>query len=204
MKSSKHIKTLMGSVCIIISFIIIGCTVKVPLSNYNPVFTGEYSGYKGKRVFLENFDNQAKDTSIWHYYSLDKKFNYSKSRAFSAQDQKGGATYIESLHNYFWYAFRDAFTKLGMLVSNVDNPDLAAPTMWVTLLSITDVEYYVSVTVQKRGITVFTEKYTIQELPLAEKDRNPAALEQRAYRMTNRLIESIIKDPGFQEGLTEP
>jgi len=90
MKSSKHIKTLIGSVCIIISIIIIGCTVKVPLSNYNPVFTGDYSGYKGKRVLFENFDNQAKDTSIWHYYSLDKKFNYSKSGAFSAQDQKGG------------------------------------------------------------------------------------------------------------------
>jgi len=91
-----------------------------------------------------------------------------------------------------------------MLVSNVDNPDLPAPTMWVTLLSITDENYDVRVTVQIMDNTVFTKANTIQELPLAEKDRSPAALEQRAYRMTNRLIESIIKDPGFQKVLTEP
>jgi len=84
-----------------------------------------------------------------------------------------------------------------MLVSNVDNPDLPAPTMWVTLLSITDENYDVRVTVQIMDNTVFTKANTIQELPLAEKDRNPAALEQRAYRMANRLIESIIIDPGF-------
>jgi len=86
----------------------------------------------------------------------------------------------------------------------MDNPDLTAPAMWVTLLSITDVNYNVSVTVQKRGVTVFTEKYTIQDPPLAEKDPNPAALEERAYKMMNKLISTILKDPGFQKVLTEP
>jgi len=169
MKSGKHIRTIIGSVCIIISIVIIGCStltaVKVPPGNYNPVFTGDYSVYKGKHVYLMNFDNQANDTSIWYYYSLDKKFSYSTN---------------DTIHNYFWYAFRNAFAKAGMRVSNVDNPDLTAPAMWITLLSITDVSNSVRVTVQKTGTTILAEKYTIQEPPLEEKDRNLAVLEQRA------------------------
>jgi hypothetical protein len=173
MKSGKHIRTIIGSVCIIISIVIIGCStltaVKVPPGNYNPVFTGDYSVYKGKHVYLMNFDNQANDTSIWYYYSLDKKFSYSTN---------------DTIHNYFWYAFRyafrNAFAKAGMRVSNVDNPDLTAPAMWITLLSITDVSYSVRVTVQKTGTIILAEKYTVQEPPLEEKDRNLAVLEQRA------------------------
>ena len=191
MKPSKHIKTLIGFAGVIFTTIFIGCAmmVNVPLSNYNPAFTGDYSVYKGKRVYLMNFDNQANDTTIWSYSSLDKKFSYSSNN---------------TIQNYFWYAFQNAFIKAGMGVSNVDNPDLTAPAMWVTLLSITDASYHVRLTVQKRGVTVFTEKYTLQEPLIAEKDRNIAALEQRAYRMTNRLIETIMKDPSFRKVLTEP
>jgi hypothetical protein len=190
MNSSKQIKIIIGSLCLIIGIITIGCraAVKVSLSNYNPVLTEDYSAYKGKPVYLMNFDNQANDTSIWYYYSLDNKISYSIN---------------DTIHNYFWYAFQNAFTKAGMGVSNVDNPDLTAPAMWITLLSITDASYQVRLTVQKRGVTVFTEKYTVQEPLLAEKDRNISALEERAYRMTNRLIETIMKDPSFQKLLTE-
>ena len=193
MKSDRYMKIIIGSACMIISIAIMGCgtltAVKVPLGNYNPVFTGDYSVYKGKPVYLMNFDNQANDTSIWYYYSPDKKFSYSTN---------------DTIHNYFWYAFRNALAKAGMRVSNVDNPDLTASAMWITLLSVTDVSYSVRVTVQKRGTTILEAKYTIQEPPLEEKDRNLPALEQRAYRMTNRLIETIMKDPRFRKVLTEP
>ena len=191
MNSSRQIRIIIGSLCVIIGVILTGCrgTVKVSLNNFNPAFTEDYSAYKGKPVYLMNFDNQANDTSVWYYYSPDKKFSYSID---------------DTIHNYFWYAFQNAFTKAGMGVSNVDNPDLTAPAMWITLLSITDASYRVRLTVQKKGITVFTEKYTLQELPPAEKDRSLPALEERAYSMTNRLIGAIMKDPGFRKALTEP
>jgi hypothetical protein len=163
--------------------------VKVPLDNYKASFSGGYEAYKGKRVYIMNFDNQANDTTIWRYFSPDKKFGYIMN---------------DTLHNYFWYAFRNAFLKNGMLVSTVDNPDPAAPAMWVTLLSITDEQYRVQVTVQKKSITEFTNPYTIQEPPADEKDRTPELLEQRAYRMTNRLIETILKDTNFQKVIMTP
>ena len=167
-----------------------GCFgIKVPLDHYVPAIAGDLDAYRGKPVYLMNFDNQANDTSIWRYYSPDGKFGYLMN---------------DTLHNYFWYAFRDAFQKKGMLVSNVDNPNLNAPAMWVTLLSITDEQYLVRVTVQRSGVTAFTEKYAIQEPPLEKKSHIPALLEQRAYRMTNRLIETILRDPNFRKIVGTP
>jgi len=193
MRSSRQTKAMIGSLCVLISVIMIGCgtlqAVKVSLTGYNPAFSKDYGAYKGKPVYLMNFDNQANDTSIWYYYSPDKKFSYAGDGA---------------IHNYFWFAFQRGFTKLGIVVSSMDHPDYMAPAMWVTLLSITDASYQVRVTVQKKGATEFTDTYTIQEPPLPEKDRTPAALEQRAYRMTNRLVETVIADPRFRKVITEP
>ena len=156
MNFPRQIKIIIGSLCVVIGITMIGCrsAVKVSLNNYNPVFTEDYSAYKGKSVYLMNFDNQADDTSIWYYYSLDKKFSYSVDN---------------TIHNYFWYAFHDAFEKAGMRVTNVDKPDLKAPAILLTLLSITDASYRVMLTIQRRGTTVFTKKYTVDEQPLAEK-----------------------------------
>jgi hypothetical protein len=69
-----------------------------------------------------------------------------------------------------------------------------APAMWATLLSLTDEQEFVRVTIKKHGVTEFIEKYTIQEPPLEERSRTPLLLEQRAYQMTNRLIETILRD----------
>jgi len=93
--------------------------------------------------------------------------------------------------------------KAGIAVSSVDNPDLTAPSMWVTLRSITDERYQVRVIVQKKGATSFIKDYISQEPLPAEGDRNPADLAQRAYRMTNQLIESILADPEFQKVITQ-
>jgi hypothetical protein len=174
-----------------ISLLSPGCAgrrTSVLIDQYKPQFSKEWNQYKGKSVYLMNFDNQANDTSIWYYYSRDQKFNYGTQ---------------STIQNYFWYAFNDAFVKAGVAVSNVENPDLPAPSMWVTLRSITDERYQIRVTVQKKGSTAFIKDYISQEPLPAEGDRNPADLAQRAYRMTNQLIESILADPDFQKVITE-
>ncbi len=189
MGTLKNLKSRIGVLSIVLLVFIPGCLgTNVPLSNYHPTLAGDYRIFKGQRVYLMNFENQANDTSIWRYYSPDRQFSYASN---------------DTLHNYFWYAFRDALARSGVMVSNVDNPDLTAPAMWITLLSMTDEKYQVRVTIQKKGITAFEEKYIVEETPLQEKERNVAMLEQRAYRMTNRLLEVILKDPKFQKALTE-
>jgi hypothetical protein len=137
-----------------------GCASRktwVQFTKYKPRFTKEWNQYKGKSVYLMNFDNQAPNTSIWYYYSTDQKLYYGTS---------------STIHNYFWYAFHDAFVKAGIAVSSVDHPDLTVPAMWVTLRSITDKSYNIRVTVQRKGATGFMKEYSTEEALPAEMDRN--------------------------------
>jgi hypothetical protein len=161
----------------------------VQIAEYKPHFTKDWNQYKGKSVYLMNFDNQANDTSIWYYYSRDQKLHYGTD---------------STIHNYFWYAFNDAFVNAGIAVSSADHPDLTAPAMWVTLRSITDERYNVRVTVQKKGASTLSKDYSTEEALAAEADRSPPAMAQRAYMMTNKLIESVLGDPDFQKIITEP
>jgi hypothetical protein len=186
MKFSKHIKNIIHSVWLFMGITIIGCggMAGVSLQNYQPVFTGDHSVYKGKSVYLMNFENQANDTTIWYYFSTDRKTSYGTK---------------DVIHNYFWYGFRDALLKVGMIVTNVDNPDPNAPAMWLTLMSITDERFRVKVTVQRKGEPDFVERYEVKESPLPSGDLKPANLEKRAYEMTNRLFENILNDPDFKK-----
>lgn len=182
-------KCIAVSLFAVISIALWGCQgMKVGLQNYNPAFSSEYDVYKGKRVFLMNFNNQAKETGIREFYSPDMKFRYSSNDLVS---------------NYFWYSFREAFTKLGMTVSDEDKPDYSATGMWVSLLSISDVKFHVLLTVQEREKAILKKEYSIQEPPPGEKDRTPAVLEQRVYKMTNRLIGAILDDPEFRKLFTK-
>jgi hypothetical protein len=166
-----------------------GCSgMKVALHRYNPAFSGDYEIYRGKPVYLMNFNNHSKDTGIWEFYSPDMKFTYSSNDLVS---------------NYFWYSFREAFTKLGMIVSDEDKPDHSAKGMWVTLLSISDEKFHVLLTVQEKEKTIMKKEYSVQEPPPAEKERDPASLEQRVYKMTNRLIGAILDDSEFRKLLTK-
>lgn len=167
-------------------FLISACTGARPvtLRSYSPAFTADLGEYKGKRVYLMNFDNQARDTTNFAYFSPDKAFVYSGDSL---------------IHNYFWYAFEKAFVGLGMTVSNDDKPDLTAPAMWLTLKSVTDDKYEVDVKLNKWEYLVFRKMYTVTGDQVPETNRTKEILEKRAYRMTNQLIQAVLTDPAFKE-----
>lgn len=97
MRFNKYIGPVLVAACVLIGIMVNGCGgVLVSLKNYEPEFTADHSVYKGKRVYLMNFENQAADTSVWYYFSPDQKFSY------------GIDTFI---HNYFWYSFQVALVK---------------------------------------------------------------------------------------------
>jgi hypothetical protein len=156
----------------------------VTLRSYAPAFTADLSAYQGKRVYLVNFDNQAQNTTNFAYFSPDKVFAYSGDSL---------------IHNYFWYAFEKAFVRLGMTVANEDKPDLQAPAMWLSLKSVTDERYEVEVKIGKEEYLVFHKMFTITGDPVPETNRTKEFLEQRAYQMTNQLIQTILTDPEFKK-----
>lgn len=167
-------------------FLLSACTGARPvtLRSYSPAFTADLGDYKGKRVYLMNFDNQAQDTTNFAYYSPDKAFVYSGDSL---------------IHNYFWYSFEKAFVSLGVAVTNEDKPDLAAPAMWLTLKSVTDDKYQVEVKINKRDYLVFLKIYTITGDPVPAANREKDFLEKRAYQMTSQLIQTVLTDPAFKE-----
>ena len=71
--------------------------------------------------------------------------------------------------------------------------------MWLNLLSITDEHFRVKVTIQKSGATVFMRTYEVTETPLPMDKNIPTNLENRAYKMTTMLFESIINDPNVKK-----
>jgi hypothetical protein len=171
---------------LILIFLVSACTGArtVTLRSYSPAFTADLGDYKGKRVYLMNFDNQAQDTTNFAYHSPDKAFVYSGDSL---------------IHNYFWYSFEKAFVSLGVAVTNEDKPDLTAPAMWLTLKSVTDDKYQVEVKINKRDYLVFLKVYTITGDPVPEVNRTKEFLEKRAYQMTNQLIQTVLSDPAFKE-----
>jgi len=157
----------------------------IPLRNYYPAFTTDLTEYKGKRVYLMNFDNQARDTTVWYYFSPDKQYAYSGN---------------SMIHNYFWYSFEKALISLGMWVSNMDKPDPYAPAVWMTLKSVTDTRFEVEVKMQKFVYGVFfTKVYAITGEDIKQEERTAQNMEKRAYRMTTKLFETILTDPQFKK-----
>ncbi|MDD5169727.1 MAG: hypothetical protein PHN75_12975 [Syntrophales bacterium] len=156
----------------------------VSLNSYLPEFNADLSAYKGKRVYLMNFDNQDWNTTNFSYFSPDRQFTYSSNSL---------------IHNYFWYSFERAFVSMDMLVSNAEKPDPAGVPIWLTLKSITDDRYEVDVKIRIKENMIFIKTYSMSGDPVAEGNRNPEFMEKRAYGMTNRLIQTILTDPAFKE-----
>ena len=157
----------------------------IPLRNYYPAFTTDLNEYKGRRVYLMNFDNRARDTTVWYYFSPDRQYAYSGNSL---------------IHNYFWYSFEKALISLGMWVSNMDKPDPYAPAMWMILKSITDARFEVEVKMQKFVYGVFfTKVYAVTGEDIKQEERTAQNMEKRAYRMTNKLFETILTDPQFKK-----
>jgi hypothetical protein len=161
--------------------------VVVSLTNYSPHFKADLSEYKGKRINLLDFHNEAKDTTLGYYFSLDRQYAYC------------GPSFID---NYFWYSFEKALLSLGMLVSDRNKPDPLAPAVWITLKSMTDVKFEVELKLQKfvYGIQ-FTKTYAItgEDLPVKVELWTQDYLEKRAYNMTNKLFQTILTDPEFKK-----
>jgi len=161
--------------------------VVVSLTNYSPYFKADLSEYKGKRINLLDFHNEAKDTTLGYYFSLDRKYAYC------------GPSFID---NYFWYSFEKALLSLVMFVSDRRTPDPHAPAVWMTLKSMTDTKFEVEVKLQKFVYGVlFTKTYSItgEDLPDKVEQLTQDYLEKRAYNMTNKLFETILTDPEFKK-----
>lgn len=159
-----------------------GMSAYINADNYSPVFKSPLTNYSGKPVCLAYVINEAPNTSIWYYNS---KY-YSRTWYWAAP----------KVATFFQESFKRSFIYLGMNVydeyEQVCPPEV--PTMEVSLLSISDEEFQIRVTLLGKGIS-FSNIYTVTGTPPEKKEKT--YLEQRAYNMVNEMVETILSDNAF-------
>ena len=189
MNASRRTQIWITLATIVVLMSVSGCRrgvhVYVQQDKYNPQLHENLNVYKGTPVFLSNFTNRADNTSMFYYYSPDYGVTYEGS---------------PSLQSYLWYCFQKAMTSLGMKVySREDNPPAEAPEIQLVFTSLTDQEFKFEVTVLKGKQEVYKNSYAIAAPP--SKDMRPVALEERAYRMVDAAISTVLFDQKFQQSL---
>ncbi|MEN6468745.1 MAG: hypothetical protein ABFD45_07325 [Smithella sp.] len=190
-----------------IVLLLTGCAsstvIMINQEKYSPSFSpGDFSRYRGKKLFLSDFFNRAKNTKTYHYYSPDKQLAY-----------EGNAT----LENFYWHCFQKSFRHIG--VHLVDTPydksqpyahdwwgkvpnradsqaSHSVPEFQFIFLSMTDQEFKFKVLVLKGGESKFDKEYTVN-VPVATTD-DVAELEKRAYKLVELAFTTILNDPDFQ------
>ena len=169
-----------------------GTKVFIKQTAYNPSFeTANLSAYKGKTLYFSSVTNEAADTSIWDYYSVDSQFAYEASPA---------------LQTYFWDCFIKSFTRIGVRASAAPwgTGTEMAPELQIVLNSVTDQKFVFSVNLIRPGepafqkqYTVLSKQYTVASTPASTKDLNE--LEKRGYRMVDDAFMAIVGDPAFKK-----
>lgn len=207
----KHINWNSLIVFCIIGLFLTGCAsgtkITMKQEKYSPSFrANDYSRYKGKKLVISSFTNQAQNTKQYNYSSPDNKLTY-----------EGNV----SLENYYSSCFQKAFRHVGVSLVDYSYDDdyrqrhgyrygywwggpgpggYKAPKgvseFQFILLSMTDQEFKFKVLLFKNGETKLDKEYTVT-MAAATTD-NAAELEKRAYQMVDLAFTTVLRDRDFQ------
>lgn len=178
-----------SSVLIIYSiFVLNACgpetLVQLSQTKYKPSFsTANFSDYKGCRINLVSFTNDAQNTNIWHYYNPDRTIYYEVQQA---------------VHSYLWYTFRDAFRYAGIGVYE-DSPHDGIHDFQLTMLSLNDQFFDFRVKLLKDGFMIMNKDFSVKMDSVKSKDAS--ALEKNAYALIDKSVITILNDPEFHNAM---
>jgi hypothetical protein len=162
-----------------------GTKIYLKQTSYNPSFeTANLSAYKGKTLYFSSVTNQAADTSIWDYYSVDSQYAYEAAPA---------------LQTYFWDCFIKSFNRIGVRASAApwSAGTETAPELQIVLDSVTDQKFVFSVNLTRPGEPAFQKQYTVVSKPASTNDLNE--LEKGGYRMVDDAFMAMVGDPAFKK-----
>ena len=205
----RGLKQVRYIVYIIAALFMFGCAgggmkVAVKQDNYSPgIKSSDIGRVKGKTVIMDNFINQAGNTTSWGYSSADKKVTYE------------APVHLES---YLWSCFQKAFKHAGIKVLEqtyggyahpyhpywwgaAPPPSAQAPrgvvAFQLVLTSMTDQECKFQILLFKNGESKFQKDYAVTMPPSSSTD--PKELEKRSYRLIDQMVISVFKDRDFQK-----
>lgn len=196
----------------IIGLFLTGCAsgtkVTMTQEKYSPSFkAGDYSRYKGKKLVMSSFSNQAQNTKTSNYFSPDKKLNYEGNvslenlylNGFTKAFKHIGVTLVDYTYddNYRGrHGYRHGYWWGGPGPGGYKAPKGVAEFQFA-LLSMTDQELKFKILVFKDGESKLDKDFTVT-MPAATTD-NAAELEKRGYQMIDLAFTTIMKDRDFQK-----
>lgn len=170
-----------------------GCltlTVDLQKNKYVPGFNAdEFKEYQGMSIYMPSFENRADNTTIWYFYSQDKKKRYQS----------------DNLERFFWNCFQDCFLHAGMFVyenvhplktSHEERLKEGLKEFRLQFSSLTDTEFRFIITMFDKGNIIFQRKFIIPMQPVDTKDRTE--LEGRIFKMVDKTFVTILKDARFR------
>lgn len=157
------------------------------VSQINPL---TYDQFKGKTILLNSIADNSKNTTNLTYFNPERTFSH---EMFYSKD----SSWPQPLVSYLWYALQKGFESVGIRVLAEGSIYDAALSM--TINSMTDEEVKFDVLMIRTKMIQFQKSYvvTMPKAPSGESE----ILEQRSYRMLDKMIEAMLGDPGFQEGI---
>jgi hypothetical protein len=196
----------------IIALLLAGCAsgtkVTMTQEKYSPSFkSGDFSRYKGKKLVLSSFSNQAQNTKTYNYFSPDKKLNYEwnvsldqlYANGFAKAFKHVGVNLVDYTYDNDYrsrHGYRHGYWWGGPGPGGYKAPKGVAEFQF-TILSMTDQEFKFKVVVFKDGETKLDKDYTVTMAAATTAD--PAELQKRGYQMMDQAFTTIMRDRDFQK-----
>ncbi|MEN6318039.1 MAG: hypothetical protein ABFD82_04700 [Syntrophaceae bacterium] len=143
---------------------------------------------KGKRILLASIDDKSTTTSNLAYYNPERTVGYQLFYS-SAHSMP------QPVVSYFWYALQKGFECAGVKIE--ESGPVYDAELSLIFKSLTDEEINFQALLTKKGMLAFNKDFVVR-MPKVETNEQ-AVLEQRAYRMLDSIVTTILSDPDFQK-----
>jgi hypothetical protein len=167
-------------------FLISGCagkTIRLAPDNYQPAFsTADFGSYKGKQLYLYSIANHDRNAGAFFYRSGNGRDAYDPAPA--------------TLEAYLWFCFKKAFERAGITVWE-KGASARIPIIQVRFDAISDQRFHFEVVLRRDDVRLFQKVMLVRVKPVASRD--PAKLEQGAYRMVDESVTALLKDADFHK-----
>lgn len=152
----------------------------------------QFSAFQGKRILLMNITDESKNTSNLAYYNPEKTVGY--QLFYSSQHQMP-----QPVVSYFWYALQKGFECVGVRIE--EHGRIYDAELSLVFRSLTDEEVRFQAFLVRKAVSVLEKEYvvTMPKVQLVNK----SVLENRAYRMLDAIVATILSDPDFKKAFFE-
>jgi hypothetical protein len=153
---------------------------------------GQFGMFQGRRILLTTIRDESKNTSNLAYYSPEGTVGY---QLFYSSEH----SIQQPVVSYFWYALKKGFECVGVRIE--EHGPIYDAELSLTFLSLTDEEVQFRALLLRQGTLSLQKEYAVAMPKLPAPDK--ALLEDRAYRMLDAIVATILSDPDFQKAFFE-